>query len=195
MPKVSLTNEIEIDESTYRLLQRATGVTETSAMRRRLENLTAAAFHEYVSMIAQHGLPTQAQDFQQRRVLNLILYYFDGECPDETQLSRLLRVSPSKCRTLLANTQARFQSELSSATPRSVLNLLNVANPEDANDQTSRMKVRVTSRFMYLQILDIVASLEGDPLSIERQPARPNTLSIPRETFNALKQYCEREAQ
>jgi|SRR6266567_4492667 len=81
-------------------LRAAFGLAPNADLRPVLEGLAAAALTEYSDTFFGEGMPTRAEDFQQRRLLLLVLHAF-GRLPNERQVATLFRLTLSRARILL----------------------------------------------------------------------------------------------
>ncbi|GHV74757.1 hypothetical protein AGMMS49940_20590 [Spirochaetia bacterium] len=68
-----------------------------------LFNIANTAFHEYKTMILEHGIPATISALREERLHHLILHYFKS-IPHESEIRPLFQLSASTCRTLLRNT-------------------------------------------------------------------------------------------
>ncbi|GHV64992.1 hypothetical protein AGMMS49587_18480 [Spirochaetia bacterium] len=99
--------KIEFDREEFSPQDRATvckklGVADAT-LNDTLFKIANAAFHEYKTMILEHGIPATISELREERLAHLIRHYFE-RIPHESEIRPLFQLSASSCRTLLRNT-------------------------------------------------------------------------------------------
>lgn len=95
-----------------------------------------AAADEYVQMFLGKNAFRRTSDFQDFRILLLIIHVLNGSVPDEALVSRLFQTSSSESRARIRSVTSKYQRTLEQQIRGSVMSILNAATPGDNNTHT-----------------------------------------------------------
>lgn len=77
-----------------------------------IEGISRAAIYEYFEMILGKQIPTRANEFQERRLFQLLKNYFVGRIPSEAEVSSIFQLTESNSRALLRNVKTKYKFNL-----------------------------------------------------------------------------------
>lgn len=93
-----------------------------------LGRLAVASLSEYRDALLGEGMFTRAEDFQQKRLLMIILHVFQG-LPNERQIASLLKLSLTRARALFNGVNVRYGDRLRQKIDTQKLQALKGASP------------------------------------------------------------------
>jgi hypothetical protein len=77
-----------------------------------IKRLCKSSFMEYVKMFVKQGLPKQAGEIQQERLVFMIQHYYQNRIPCEREIGKIFQLNPSQSKTLLKNIVGRYRTSL-----------------------------------------------------------------------------------
>jgi len=134
----------------------------------KLNDLAKAAFHEYINMITDVGMPTKTSDVLNSRILLLVEHYFK-KFPADNDIALLFNITQSKSQTTLNNLKSTHRNKLRSKLETQLKEFLNTG--VDLNNGT--WEFNITSKPI-IQELNNVMVLKDPGLEAFKQ--KPNTV-------------------
>jgi hypothetical protein len=156
-PEPTLQVPLSLDQGEVTRLGAILGV-EGEALQTRLSELAAAALKEYALAFTGVRSPSTIREVRELR-LRLLYEFLPPDVPSDQQVGRLFQMTPSAAGTLIANTRARFESELDERLRTAAENALKAG--QELEDGTVRIRAS-DSLARYLK--DIVARTAAPPL-------------------------------
>jgi hypothetical protein len=169
-------------------LRVAFGVPDIQDFKAVLEGLATAALVEYRDTFFGPGMPTRAEDFQQRRLLLLLLHVFK-QFPNERQVAALLKLMPSRARSLLSVVNVRYVEDLRPKIQEDVVRVLK----NDSKGRKNYRNVFIWSATTRQAIDDLVDELNGQKSTgtyldrLARHPTINGVFEIGEPTLKELK--------
>ena len=171
-------------------LRTQVGLAATEPLQPVLEGLATAALIEYRDTFFGAGLPTRAEDFQQRRLLLLLIHVF-RQLPNERQVASLLKIVPTRARSLLNIVNVRFADELQAKIRDDVVRVLKT----DSKGRKNHRNVVIWSTTTRQAIDDMVDDLNSRSSSgvyfdkLSRHPTINGAYEIGEPTLKELKKH------
>ena len=148
-----------------------------------LQKLTCAALNEYKQMFLGVGLPSRADEIQQYRLLQLILYYFGDRLPTEAEVSALFQLTRSRSRNLIRAVMTRFHYQLElhvmETLRQSVKQAEHIGDPPE-------YRVVIQSDNVVEELNRIIGSVAPKLDPITRLPSAARTYRISEDTYAEL---------
>jgi hypothetical protein len=169
-------------------LRRTLGLPDDADLRPVLEDLALAALAEYRDTFLVNGIPTRADDFQQRRLLQLVLHVFD-ELPSERRIATLFKLPLSRARSLLNMIGIRFDDLVHSKIEDDMKRVLEHDSEGTAGNREIFIRSTATRQAID-DLVDVLNSERSDPPYLDklaRHQTITNRYDIGEATLEALK--------
>lgn len=170
-----------IEDNEKKTLKDVMNCQSDEELKKALSQIGTAALNEYLEMILGKQLPTRAMEIKERRLYHLLIHYFDGYIPKESEISSLFQLTESQSRTLLRNVRTKFRFNLEPNLSNTITDILKSAEKSNGD-----YKVVIQSENILEELKHIVA-LEAPRLkqiSMVRNSA--GVYKIPVDTFDVL---------
>src|SRR4051812_11605956 len=142
-----------------------------AALQTRLGELAAAALKEYALAFTGVRSPSTIREVRELR-LRLLYEFLPPDVPSDQQVQRLFQMTPAAAGTLIANTRARFESELDERLRKAAENALTAG--QEFEDATVRIRAS-DSLARYLK--DIVGGTAAPPLDKRKDASQTYDLT------------------
>lgn len=117
-----------------------------------------AAADEYVQMFLGKNAFRRTSDFQDFRILLLIVHVLNGSIPDEALVSRLFQTSSSESRARIRSVTSKYQRTLEEQIRGSILAILNAATPGEDNTHVISVNNQVIVDILNAKLAEIDGS-------------------------------------
>lgn len=124
-----------------------------------LKKIAKTAFMEYKKMFNEKGLPTRADEVLQERLYFLIVNYYDGKLPNESEVSSIFQLTNSQSKTLLKNVRSRYRTKIYNQIKNSLVAIIESAEA----DGEDKFRMIISSENL-LEELNLLISQKGPTL-------------------------------
>jgi len=163
-------------------IQEALNLTE-EGIETGLNKIAKTAFMEYKKMFNEKGLPTRADEVLQERLYFLIVNFYDGKLPNESEVSSIFQLTYSQSKTLIKNVRSRYRTKIYDQINNSLRSIVESAEAE--GEDKYRM---VISSENLLEELNLLVSQKGPRLKkISAVRGSAGEYSCPTDTYNLLR--------
>jgi len=121
------------DKNDKTTLVKVLGCSDEASLESALRGIAEAALCEYLEMLLGKQVPTKAAEAQERRLYHLIMRFFDGRFPRESEITSMFQLTERASRTLLRNTRTKYHYALEPNLRATIGTLLSTAERESAN--------------------------------------------------------------
>lgn len=171
-----------LTESEKEIIKDALGLNDAD-FDKKMMLLAKSAFLEYKKMLTEKGLPTRADEVMQERLYFLIVNYYGGLLPSESEVSSLFQLTQPQSKTLIKNVRSRYRTKIQSGIKNTLQNVVELADKYDDDSY----RIVITSENI-LEELNLVISQKNPELkNITAVRGSAGEYSCKVDTYNLLK--------
>jgi predicted transcriptional regulator len=149
----------------------------------KLNELTAAAVKEYLTMIRGQKVFKRGTDMHEYRLFLLIESIFGGRIPDESSVSSLFQTTITESRSLIRAVISKYQYQLRACIDATIVAALNAAT-RGAN--TDPYSVVINSQNLVDELNKMLAEIDGNLASVAKRRGSVSTYEVSASSYNRL---------
>jgi hypothetical protein len=180
--EITITNA-ELTVANIQVLRNSLELVTEADVTDALKRLCKTAFMEYIGMFLELGMPKQAGEMQQKRLVSMIKFYYLDHVPCEREIEQIFQLTPSQSKTLLKNVVGRYRNPLSAQinnTLRAVIHSASVVSG------TSRYEFECESEVVFEKLNAIVKEKGRGLTAIQKVKDVSGKYYCDQDTYNLL---------
>lgn len=158
---------------------------DDEALTMALNKIGKAAIFEYLEMMLGKQLPNRGDEYRERRMLQLLKYFFDGRFPSESEVGLMFQLTDTSSKNLLRKVRTKYRFELENMINETIKSSLEDAEQIEDDD----FEMTLTSSNLLEEMKRAIYATDVTKKPITKQRDTVGVYKIPKDTYELLKKY------